>query len=128
MAKPAAADQQLPLMPVSEHHRENGRRVLQLVNRAMRESGISRSRLADETGYDGAQVTRVLEGEGNVPAGLIAAVLELDRARVLVTGLCALVGCDVVERKPDPAAENKHLRAELRAIRERLDGLLLEGA
>jgi hypothetical protein len=124
MAKTQQADPQLPLMPVSDHHRENGRRILGFINRAMKENGISRSRLADETGYDGAQVTRVLDGEGNIPGGLIAAVIELDRARVLIDGFCALVGCEAVERKPDPAAENKLLRSELRAMREHLDALL----
>lgn len=118
--------EQLPLMPVSQHHRENGRRVLGFINRAMKENGLSRSRLAEETGYDGSQVTRLLDGEGNLPPALIAAVVELDRAHVLLAGLCALVGCDVVERKPDPMAENKRLRGELLDLRNRLDAVLSE--
>lgn len=126
MAKHAPVDLQLPLMPVSSHHRENGRRVLHLLNAAMRENGVSRSRLADETGVDHAQVTRVLDGEGNLPPGLIAAVIELDRSRVFVGGLCALTNCEAVERKPDPAAENKRLRSELLEIREHLTKLLGE--
>jgi hypothetical protein len=92
----------------------------------MRENGVSRSRLADETGVDHAQVTRVLDGEGNLPPGLIAAVLELDRARVLVGGLCALSGCEAIEKKPDPAAENKRLRSELIEMREHLTKILGE--
>ncbi len=126
MAKTAQVDQQLPLMPVSSHHRENGRRILHLVNRAMKENGLSRSRLADETGIDHAQVTRVLDGEGNLPPGLIAAVIELDRSRVLVAGLCALTNCEAVEKKPDPVAENRRLRSELMEMREHLTKLLGE--
>lgn len=118
--------EQLPLMPVAEHHRENGRRLLGLVNRAMREAGVSRSRLADELGRDGAQVTRVLDGEGNLPADLLAAVLELDRERVVLNGLAEAQGLEVVERKPDPVAEAKRLRGELLELRERLDRALGE--
>lgn len=120
----AVDDSQLPLMPISEHHRENGRRVLRLIDQALKVNGISRSRLADETGIDHAQITRVLDGEGNLPPALIAAVIELDRARVLISGLCALVGCEAVERKPDPTAENKRLRGELIAMREQISALL----
>jgi hypothetical protein len=113
-------------MPVSTHHRDNGRRILALINRALKDNGISRSRLADETGYDGAQITRLLDGDGNLPPSVLAAVIELDRQRVLIAGLCGLVGCDAVERKPDPAAENKRLRAALIAERERIDQVLAE--
>ena len=126
MPKSAPVEAQLPLMPVSEHHRENGRRILAFVNLAMRENGISRSRLAEEAGVDHAYLTRILEGEGNLPAAVLAAVIELDRARVLVGGFCALTGCEAVEKKPDPSAENKKLRAELVAMREQITQLLGE--
>ena len=126
MAKPVVVDAQLPLMPVSEHHRENGRRILGFVNLAMRDNGISRSRMAEEAGVDHAYLTRILEGEGNLPTAVLAAVIELDRSRVLVGGLCALTGCEAVEKKPDPHAENKRLRSELVAMREQINQLLGE--
>lgn len=121
------AAEQLPLMPVKTHHRENGRRLLALVNRALTENGVSRSRLADELGRDAAQVTRVLDGDGNLPADLLAAVLELDRERVVLAGLADPLGFDLVERRPDPAAEARRYRAELLELRARLDKAL-EGA
>jgi len=114
-------------MPVRTHHRENGRRLLALVNRALAENGVSRSRLADELGRDAAQVTRVLDGDGNLPADLLAAVLELDRERVVLAGLADPLGLDLVERRPDPAAEARRYRAELLELRARLDKAL-EGA
>lgn len=118
------AGEQLPLMPVKQHHRENGRRLLALVNRALVENGVSRSRLADELGRDAAQVTRVLDGDGNLPADLLAAVLELDRERVVLAGLADPLGLDLVERRPDPAAEARRYRAELLELRAKLDKVL----
>lgn len=116
--------EQLPLMPVADHHRENGRRLLALLNRALRENGVSRSRLAEETGRDSAQVTRVLDGDGNLPGDILSAVLELDRLRIVVTGLCALAGLECRPKTPDLAGENRRLREELASVRTHIDRLL----
>jgi cyanate lyase len=111
-------------MPVKQHHRENGRRLLALVNRALVENGVSRSRLSDELGRDAAQVTRVLDGDGNLPADLVAAVLELDRDLVVLAGLAAARGFALVSRAPDPAEEARRYRAELLDLKARLDKVL----
>jgi hypothetical protein len=122
-------DAQLPLaLTVSgvqqATHRETGRRVRLLISQALEANKLSRIDMAEETGIDPSQLTRALDGDGaNLPPAILGFLLARDRKRAFVAGLAAMVGCDLVERRPDLAAENRHLKSELAAIRERLEQL-----
>jgi transcriptional regulator with XRE-family HTH domain len=117
--------EQLALSPAM-HWQQGGARIRALLNRAVASNGLSLQDLALETGIDERQIARALhEGGGaHPPLPLLAALLHLDRAGVLVTGLAALVGYEARPKAPDLAGENRRLREELAAIRTRLDELL----
>ena len=111
---------------IAATHRKNGDKIRSLLSRAITDGGISLVDLAEETGIDEKQLGRSLKPDGGAhpPPALIAAVLAKDHQRVLVTGLCALVGYECQPRRPDLSAENRRLREELASIRTHLDRLL----
>lgn len=119
--------EQLTLAPtIQAAHRANAGRLRALAARAIEANGMSLAQLAAETGYDERQIGRALKGDGgaHMPWPVLAAILHLDRLRILATGIAALLGCDLVERKPDLAAENRQLRSALLAVRAEIDALL----
>jgi transcriptional regulator with XRE-family HTH domain len=118
-------DAQLPLSPtIQDVHRARAVQLRALVARAITSGCLSLSALAEETGIDPSQVTRMLSGDAGLRLDFLAAVLERDRSGVFVVGLADLLGFDATRKTPDLAAENKHLRAELEAIREHVVRLL----
>jgi transcriptional regulator with XRE-family HTH domain len=124
----ALGDAQLPLSPtIQDVHRGRAVQLRALMARAITSGSLSLSALAEETGIDPSQVSRMLSGEAGLRLDYLAAVLERDRAGVFVVGLADLLGFDATRKTPDLGAENRHLRAELEAIREHV-GRLLEGA
>jgi hypothetical protein len=122
-----AVTEQLPLSPtIHAVHSDNGRRIRALLNRAINANGLSHVDLSHETGIDEKQIGRSLRDDGGAhpPLSLLACVLAKDRLGIFVSGMCAMVGRDAVERKPDPAAENRKLREELGRIRDEVARLL----
>jgi transcriptional regulator with XRE-family HTH domain len=122
------SDAQLPLSPtIQDVHRGRAAQLRALLHRSITSGCMSLSDLAEETRIDNSQITRMLAGEAGLRLDFLAAVLERDRAGVFVVGLAELLGFDATRKTPDLAAENKHLRAELEAIRSHVERLL-EGA
>jgi transcriptional regulator with XRE-family HTH domain len=118
-------DDQLPIAPaIQAVHKANGKRILALVGRAITANGMSLSELARETAIDNSQITRMLAGDAGLRADFVAAVMARDHLGVLVSGLCAMVGRDAVERKPDPVAENRRLKEELARLRDEVSRVL----
>jgi transcriptional regulator with XRE-family HTH domain len=130
MARPANRmdDAQLPLAAtVQSVHRANGERFRKLFQRAITSNGLSLSDIAEETGIDNSQITRMLAGDAGLRADFIAATLQRDRLGVVVQGLAAMCGYEATPKTPDLAAENKRLREKLAALRAEVDSAL-EGA
>jgi transcriptional regulator with XRE-family HTH domain len=130
MARPASRmdDAQLPLAAsVQSVHRANGERFRKLIQKAISANTLSLSDLADETGIDNSQITRMLGGDAGLRADFIAALLQRDRLGVVVQGLAAMCGYEATPKTPDLAAENKRLRSDLVRLRSELD-TILEGA
>ena len=127
MAKHATLlnDEQLPIAPaIQAVHKANGERIRALLGRAITSNGMSLSELARETAIDNSQITRMLSGDAGLRADFVAAVMARDVLGILVSGLCAMVGRDAVERKPDPIAENRRLREELARLRDEVSRVL----
>ncbi len=129
MARPVSAlnDPQLPLVgAVQAVHADGGKRIRALLRKAIADNGISHSALAHELGMDESHLSRALaDDKGAHPSPAVyAAVMALDVKRILVGGLAAMCGCEAVEKRPDPEAELKRLRAALLEERGRIDRLL----
>jgi transcriptional regulator with XRE-family HTH domain len=120
-------DAQIPIAPgIQAVHKSNGNRIRGSVRKAIAKNGMSLTDLARETGLDNSQITRMLaeDGAANLHPAFFAAVLAKDHLGVLVSDLCAMVGREAVERKPDPVADNRRLREELARLRDEVDRVL----
>lgn len=125
MARPERLlnDAQLPLSAcVQAVHIDAGKRIRALLRRAIADNGLSHSDLASELGMDESHLSRALaDDKGAHPSPAVyAAVMAKDSKRVLIAGLCAMCGCEPVEKRPDPEEENRKLRKQLRAAVEAL--------
>ncbi len=113
---------QLPLAPtVQSVHRERGKAIIALIDRALTANGRSWSDAALETGIDNAQLSRIKTGEAHIPGALIAYVLHVDVLGVFAGGICDMCGREAVVKKPDLAAENKELRQAVMGLRAELE-------
>lgn len=120
MATPANRldDKQLPLVTaVQSAHADAGRRIKALLRKAIADNLISHHSLAHELGMDESHLSRALaDDKGAHPSpAVFAAVLALDAKRVLISGLAAMTGCEVVVRAPDPAERIRKLEGALSA-------------
>jgi hypothetical protein len=129
MPRASLADPQLTLVPrQTSVYAPQGGEILDLLNRALRENRIPQEVLAQATGVDPSHLSRMLGGKGAHPSlDVIAAVMAMDAKRVVIHGLSARCGGSWSKVEPDPAAENRRLRAALQEERERIDRLLEGG-
>lgn len=127
----ALNDAQLPLVgAVQAVHADAGKRIRALIRKAIADNGISHSALAHELGMDESHLSRALaDDKGAHPSPAVyAAVLALDVKRILVSGLAGMCGGEWIEKRPDPAEENRRLRQQLRAAVQALASALGEEA
>lgn len=108
------------------HWQEQGAKLRKLLEQTVKTNGLSLQDLELETGIDERQIARSLARNGGAhpPLALLAALMHLDRAGVLITGLAGLVGYEAVPKKPDVGEDNRRMRAELAEMKARLEKLL----
>ncbi len=87
---------------------------------------IGREAVCRVSGVDPSSLTKILDGKGmNVPAELLAAVIQLDDERLLAAGVADLAAADILPRRSEPLEQEvTRLRRELRAVQEHIAGLL----
>lgn len=120
MKAPATAlnEAQLPLVAtVQAVHTDGGRRIRALIRKAIADNGLSHSALAHELGMDESHLSRALaDDKGAHPSPAVyAAVLALDAKGILIAGLAAMTGREVVKRAPDPQERIRKLESALAA-------------
>jgi hypothetical protein len=122
-----AGPEQLPLhATIAQAHRAGGNRIRALLRHAVEENQLILLDLATESGVDDKQLGRVLRDDGgaHLPLAFLACLLSRDRTHVVLHGLAAMLGYDVIPRTPDLATENRQLRTALLAVRAEIDALL----
>lgn len=119
---------QLPLVPVEAGvYDDRAAAFLGLLNAAIRDNAMSHDQLAQLTRRDPSQLSRMLGGKGAHPSpDVVMAIMDLDARGVLLAGLAAMHGLDVVERRVDPVEENKRLRSQLGALKDEIARVLGE--
>jgi hypothetical protein len=109
-------DEQIPLASTYKAvHISNGKRIRELLVRALVANGVSQGTVARETEREPSAITRMLSGEQGITPDLFAAVLAHDALGTFITGLAGMVGYEAKRITPDPSERIKRLEGALSA-------------
>lgn len=98
-SRPLTENDQILLGSPDEKCREAAALVGAAVREAMRENGFTLGTIGSLVGKDAVAAHRAFDVEDPCTAmQLLAAVLTLDRRRIVLRSLARLVGCDIVEK------------------------------